>query len=386
MPTDTPVTKAIESLTMETTEQPLPLDEAVRSLASTQRIVTVRPHPNAHSLDLATVLGWTVVIKKGEFAEGDLVVYVEIDSVVPSDAEWAAFLAARNFRVASVRLRGELSQGLCLPLSVLPDAEKGKVVEGDDVTRVLGITKYVPPPQKVKGGGGGNGYILGDFPTHLISKTDEPRIQSYPKLLNELKGLPYYAAIKYDGSSMTCLIHPDTGEFMVCSRNNIRGLPPTVTPSSLDSLPPKTRLDDFWTAVKSYNLIPTLTRTPHLAIQAEIYGPAIQRNPLGASHIRLAVFNIYDLKRRRYLDYDDMKRACTDMELPMVQVVDEGEAFDMDVPALLQLAKGVYDGTRNPREGIVVRPKREKWTGLYSRVRRLSFKAINNDFLLKGGT
>src|SRR6476659_9737047 len=113
-----------------------------RKLASIQRIKALDPIPNADAIERATVLGWQLVVKRGEFGVGDPCVYVEIDSVLPERPEFE-FLRPRGFRIRTARLRGQISQGICFPLEILPAGTP--LDDGADVTGVLGITKYEPP-------------------------------------------------------------------------------------------------------------------------------------------------------------------------------------------------------------------------------------------------
>jgi RNA ligase (TIGR02306 family) len=92
----------------------------MRKLASIQKIVDIRPIDGADKIEVAQVLGWEVVVaKKDEFKVGDLVIYIEIDSIVPDKSEFD-FLRDRKFRVRTIKLRKQVSQGLILPLSILP--------------------------------------------------------------------------------------------------------------------------------------------------------------------------------------------------------------------------------------------------------------------------
>src|SRR6185503_10263785 len=102
-------------------------------------------------------------LEKGEFQVGDLAVYCEIDSLLPDRPEFE-FLKARGFRIRTIRLRGEISQGICFPLSILPEGTE--ITEGADVTDALGVTKYEPPiPASL------SGVMKGGFPS-FIPKTD----------------------------------------------------------------------------------------------------------------------------------------------------------------------------------------------------------------------
>ena len=118
-----------------------------RALAHIEKVTNIRPIPNADRIEQVSVLGWNLVTKKGEFADGDLCVYIEIDSRVPSDMECFKFLEDRNYKVKTIKLRKVISQGLALPISILP---KGNYSVGQDVTDILKITKiqedYDPAP------------------------------------------------------------------------------------------------------------------------------------------------------------------------------------------------------------------------------------------------
>lgn len=112
-----------------------------RQLASIQRCVGLRPIEGADKIEVARVLSWECVVKKGEFKEGDLGVYIEIDSIVP-DKPIFEFLKDKKFKVKTIRLRGQVSQGLYLPMSYFPEIRNPK--EDMDVTKLLGVTKYNP--------------------------------------------------------------------------------------------------------------------------------------------------------------------------------------------------------------------------------------------------
>lgn len=339
-----------------------------RKLASIQRVLGLEPIPNADAIELARINGWQCVVKKGEFAVGDLGVYCEIDAV-PPDAPPFRFLwqpkdappgesAPRpaKFRIRTLKLRGALSQGLLLPLGMF---EIAGAAEGLDLTEALGIAKYEPPQAML-----GNGEIRSVFP-RAVPKTDEIRAQSVPQVLEEIAGLPYVCTLKYDGSSATFCIDPDDGAFHVCSRNfSIREGENTL-----------------WRLARELDIEAILRRRPELAIQGEVCGPGIQKNPLGLERIELFVFSLYDMAARRYLSDQELRGFCQEHGLQAVAIAASGPAFDLDLPGLLALAEGKYPGTANEREGIVIRPAGETRSAALDG--RLSFKAISNRFLLK---
>ena len=156
-----------------------------RKLASIQEIKEINPIPNADAIEVATILGWKVVIKKADnFKVGDKVVYFEVDSKLPAKPEYE-FLANYGYRVKTQKFRGQVSQGLVLPMSILPD---GVYNVGDDVSKLLGVEKYeIPLPLSVAGD------IMGTFPG-FIEKTDETRIQILGDILPKYNGTKFYAS------------------------------------------------------------------------------------------------------------------------------------------------------------------------------------------------
>lgn len=335
----------------------------MRKLASIQTIEALHPIEGAERIEAARVLGWTLVVAKG-LNVGDRVVFCEIDSVLPKDKDWAQFTAKYSYRVKTQRLRGVLSQGLALPLSVLPERDEPYLI-GDDVTELLGITKYDADAQReARRQGPSMGVIEAPYPLFLIPKTDEIRIQSALGCLQEMAGRDYYMTLKYDGSSATYLYHEDT--FLVCSRNFIK----KPEPPNL-----------FWQVAHDYELHKKLKRLPELAIQGEICAPGLQKNRLGVDRPTFVVFNIWHLRRKTYLDYQELVYACNFLQLKMVEVIEAGHNFNFTLDELLTKAEGMYPGTTNEREGLVVRPQKE----IYSKTlgTRLSFKVISNKYLLK---
>ena len=360
--------------------------DSTRKLASIQVVDRIHPHTGADSLELATILGWQIITRIGEVQKGDTVIYCEIDSLLPVNVDWLPQAVKDRivkegtkdyFRVKTIKLRGELSQGLIIPLGdTLPPI--GPIVVGNDVTDLLKIRKYEPPifsyemgnhPRRSDGT-----YVpftssrpSGNFPSHLVKKTDETRIQSNPKLLELLKDKPYYIAVKLDGTSATYLLNPDTGELMVCSRNMIR-----KRPDDINTCP-------YWLMAVKYDLENKLKDMPHLAIQGEICGPTIQKNLLGLKNYEFFVFNIVDTRDRQIMALPDMIAFCSEMRLSMVPIEESGTSyphyFPCDIKGLLTRAQGTYPGTKNAREGLVVRAADQS----------ISFKVINNDYLLKHG-
>lgn len=339
-----------------------------RTLASIQRITALNPIEGADAIEVADVLGWKVVVKKGEYEVGDLAIYLEIDSV-PPDEEQYRFLwkfaeqRPNNFRVKTIKLRGQISQGILFPLRADRSPYIGNahrwwmsdefiVEESEDVTDRLGITKYEAPLPR------GSDDIAGQF-FDGVPKTDEERVQSSTgrKHLEALLSRPYYITIKCDGASMTVAMHD--GEPKVASRNYRLAL---------------TQDSAYWNAAVNSGLLDWVALNPKYAVQGELVGPGIQGNRLGLTEHRCLVFNIFDRNEGRYLTLAGMLQ---DMPFDLVPLLEWGLSFGATADELLAFAEGKYEGTKNEREGIVIRNNDD---GPFT-----SFKAISNRYLLKGG-
>lgn len=328
----------------------------MRKLASVQKIRLVEPIPDADSIEVVSVLGWKVVVRKSEgFKVGDAVVYAEIDSLFPREPQFE-FLKNCNYRIKTAKLRGQISQGLVLPLTSVP-GDIASLQEGDDVTERLGIVKYEPKiPVELRG------EIAGAFPG-IVPKTDEPRVQSAPEVLDELRGQRCYCTVKIDGTSSS-FIHQD-GETWVCSHN-------------WPYKPSETNL--YWRMCRKYGLEEKLKAVGNYAVQGEIAGPGVQKNHYGLRELQLFVFNVFDSDKGHYLDYADFIAFCRQHDLTSVPVVTDDLILDHTVEQLLELAKGQYPNG-HAREGIVIRTITEQYSRTLNS--RASFKVINNDYLLK---
>lgn len=337
----------------------------MRKLASIQKIKALDPIPDADAIEKATVLGWQLVVKKDDFQVGDLVVYCEIDSLMPAKPEFE-FLKPRNMRIRTVRLRGQISQGICFPLSILPpDFEP---VEDADCTEVLGITKYEPPIPACL-----SGIMKGKFPS-FIPKTDETRVQVLQKVLDKYQGEPCYITEKIDGSSVTYYLKDN--EFGVCSRNL------ELLEDSQNSFWKVARQLDVENKLRSYG--------KNMAIQGELFGEGIQDNKLKIRGQTVRFFNVFDIDRFEYLNFEKFTAFFEQLDLPVVPMVALDYKLENDIEAIIKMAtiksalhKDVW------AEGIVIRPYTERLELLLSNENfntgRVSFKAINPEFLLKYG-
>lgn len=331
----------------------------MRKLASIRRIDSIDQIEGADAIEVATVGGWKVVVKRGEHQVCDLVVFCEIDSWIPTELapflskgkEPREFNGVKGERLRTIRLRGQLSQGMLLPLSVLPDHAQSQF-EGDDVTEVLGIQKWEPPiPVQLAG------QMKGNFPS-LIPKTDQERCQSLVNKIANAQGLQFEVTEKLEGSSFTAYVID--GEFGVCSRN-------------IDLKQDEN--NSFWKVAIENDLEYKLkTLACDIAIQGELVGPGIQGNIYNLTKLDLFVFDIYSVTKGKYLNSEDRRHLCELLELKHVPVLYESFVLSHSVDQLLEMSEG--KSALNPkqeREGLVFKQIDGEMT----------FKAISNQYLLK---
>lgn len=333
-----------------------------RKLARVEQILAINPIEGADAIEVATISGWQCVIaKKDGLKVGDKVVYFEIDSILDPENPLFAFMEPRHFRVRTIRLRGQLSQGLAMPVKLFDEKKEFNV--GDDLTEALNITKYEPYiPAHL------SGVVRGNFPSFL-RKTDEERVQNLPDFLVQYSGTTCYISEKCDGTSMTAYLFE--GEFGVASRN-------------LELKESEGNL--YWQMARALDLEKKLRwvnsiNKKQLCIQGEIIGQGVQSNKYKLSDNRLLVFNIFDIDNQEYLNYEDFQYLCKKMGLETVPIIDEDFILNHTIDELLVMADG--KSVVNPavlREGLVFRAKTNK---VVRGLSRFSFKAVSNKFLLK---
>ncbi len=340
-----------------------------RKMATIRRIDTIGPIEGADAIEVANVGGWKVVVKKGDFKPGDLAIYVEIDAWVPTtiapfltkpDQYPKQFEGVQGERLKTVRLRGQLSQGLIIPVGRFNSDHNAMYVEGYDVSADLGIVKYEAPIPACLAG-----EVKGMFPGY-IPKTDQERIQNLSVELAEWVRLGYTFEVteKLDGTSMTAFMVD--GVFSICSRNL------ELKPNPDNSM--------FKAAIKQ-NLEAKLTQSGrNLALQGELIGNGIQGNKYKFTDQGFYVFDIYDIDAKRYLTPAERKAFVSEWNIAHVPVFQAAVSLDgLTIDMLLKHAEGksVMGDIAGPeQEGIVYKCNENP---------EVSFKCISNKFLLKNG-
>jgi len=381
----------------------------MRNLVSIQRVSNLQAIEGKDLIEQATVLGWNLIVKKGEFKIGDLAVYCEIDSILPVQEEFE-FLRKKcfneklnGFRIKTLKMSGVISQGILFPLSLLEadwvkDKNKIKIREDEDITENILVQKYEEDESNkvieykhqksklvkylckfkffrqffVKQNTGSS-----KFPS-WIEKTDETRVQSILETLKPYEGIKCYASVKMDGQSFTSAFYKN--RLWICSRNkSYKG--------NGDS--------NFEKIAKKYNLqvfLKKMNKEFHrnIAIQGEICGPNIQKNKYYLNELKLFIFSFYDIDNHKYCNYEDFKKFFEFLHnqnsiFETVPILSNDYELKVDIDHLLSIAKGNSIKYPATREGIVIRSLDGKPENLPKIGSHFSFKVINNDFLIEHG-
>ena len=344
----------------------------MRKLASIQRIWKMDPIEGADRIELANVLGWQCVVNKGQFQPMDLAVYFEIDSFLPVRPEFEFMRASsyrktdimgEGFRLRTMKFRGQISQGLLLPISQFSELPSD-IELGSDVTEILGIRKW-EIEEKVTTGG----TVIGTLPID-VPHTDETRVQAEPDLIGDFANMEYYITTKMDGSSHSIGI--DENGFHVCGHNY----------EYKDD-----GSSDFYNLVKErgyQEVMETFVKEQGLntlTIQGELCAPGIQQNRLKLKKPEWYVFTIRENGKR--VSLKRMQEICKALKMTTVPV----EEIDTDLPSkyptvedLLKRADGNYPNG-GKKEGIVIRPTEPVYNTLIGA--ELSMKVVSNKYLLK---
>jgi RNA ligase (TIGR02306 family) len=337
-----------------------------RKLASVRKISKISSIEGADKIELAIVDGWKVVVAKDvNHKVDDMVIYCEIDSFLPVKEEFE-FLrkssykkmsdGTEGFRLKTIKLRGQVSQGLILPMSVV-EYTNVQFKVGMDVTNLLGVTKYEPPiPAEL------SGKVKGMFPSFLY-KTDEERVQNLSSEYESYKEknkeeVKFYVTEKLDGSSATFYIKD--GVFGVCSRN-------------LELL--ETEGNSFWKVARELKLEEWLISLgKNICLQGELVGESVQGNPYKIKGQTVRFFNGFNIDTQENIPFLEFVELTQKMNLTTVPILDYDFTLSETIEDMLEYADKKSELNSNfDREGIVVR----------SYDRTISFKVISNKFLLK---
>ena len=336
------------------------MSDIERKMASVQKIAEIKPIEGADRIVAYRINGWWVVDSKDKYEVGDYVVFCEVDSWIPHELapflskgkEPREFEGVKGERLKTVRLRGQISQGLILPITTIQACQiirQNFWEVGDDVTELLGVQKWERPiPAQLRG------LIKGNFPSE-IPKTDQERVQNIK--IEEYIGQSYEVTEKLHGSSMTCFLDKN-GEFHVCSRN-------------LDL-----KFDEnnaYWKAAIKFDVEAKMRAQglAGVAIQGELCGTGINGNNYNLG-LDWFVFDVY-VVGEGYMSPTQRRDLINSLGLNHVPVISVDSQLTQSVPELLDLADGKSYIAPCLREGFVYK----------SEDGSKSFKVISNEWLGK---
>ena len=329
-------------------------------IVEVSRIDRVLPHPNADLLELAHIKGWQCVVSRGKYAAGSLVTYVPIDSVLPLELSERLGVTKylSNGRVRCARLRGEPSFGLIM------DREDAAWAEGTDVREHYGITKYLPP-LKPSAGDAAEPHPL------FVSYTDIENLRNFPAVFAD--GEEVVITEKVHGTN--CRVGVIEGEPMAGSMEVRRVRPADEAKVASNvywfptSLPPVA------------SLLAELSKTSRQVILfGEVFGSKVQSLHYGrVGSLGFVAFDL--LVDGRYLDADDFASRCAAHGVPTAPVVYRGP-FSLEAVRSVSSGRTTFGGADHIREGVVVRPTRERTD---PKVGRVILKYLGDEYLLAKG-
>jgi len=369
----------------------------MRKLVTVRQVSDIQPIEGADFIVLAKVDGWQCIAKKGEFEVGDFALYYELDSALPVDDDRYEFLhksckkkfaGGEVLRIKTMKMKGELSQGLLLPITSFPEVQevideyyandKASEIMDHDFSELLRVVKYekeVSAPN-----------AAGDFPW-FIRKTDQERIQNqFKRLERDLRDEQpiFVPTLKLDGSSCTLAYvtdptykveklqefeDEDGGQFIVCSRNVLLK-PDTENKWYLGA-------DDIGAREALKQFHENIGR--NIALQGELVGPGIQGEHEKHHYYTIYAFAIFDIDNQEYLSYSEFAHIC-DFHLrvkrapQLMEEINILESFS-NVEDYLSFAENIPSeiAFADIPEGVVFHKKYGK---------PYSFKAISNQYLM----
>ena len=369
--------------------------EPDRIMASIVRIDNLVEIAGADKIEIAEVKGWKCVVVKNTFKIGDLAVYYCEDSIPNFEDPNLEFLKAKGVkRIKIMKIRGIYSQGLLGPLSWMENKVDNinELKEGDDVTKILGVKKYVKPEEIEQYHGPRSEKQLSEYTDYFpsyVPKTDEERLQNKIEYIKKILNREIIVTRKEDGCSGTFVFYK--GKFSVCGRN-------------FTWLEGNTNAPHYFNIAKLYNIEESMkTFGKNIAIQGEIIGPKINGNKMGLTKLDYEVFNIFDIDSQQYLNYDTVTSICENLKLKQVPLLFRGISNDLsisinsqsmkigdfidDIDAnIKKILEGLLNmsnelnyimenGNSTPAEGIVIKTN--------DNANRISFKVISQKFTLK---
>jgi RNA ligase (TIGR02306 family) len=334
------------------------------STVSLTTIEKLEKHPNADSLDIVTVDGCPAIVRRGDFTEGEEVVVVPFDMVIPDSNEFDEVFRGR--RVKPMRLRGIFSMSVVLK-------NKWGFKAGDDINTALGIIKYEPAGEKMVNLRTGKPFDDAPPPAGvLVGKYDLESLRKYKHLLEI--GEEVVITEKIHGTNAKYVLTFDS------SQGIILPAPTKLHAGSRSHWLKEENGGIYWDIARQYDLYNRLQQYRHLVIFGEIYGQ-VQKGfqyEVPKGECKFAAFDAYDARSGCFVDHNTFRVICHILDIPTTPLMYRGPWLGFDVHAPLAEGESFWGG--NIREGFVIKPVAER----YERsVGRVALKLHGQGYLLK---
>jgi RNA ligase (TIGR02306 family) len=358
-----------------------------------KRIRAIEKHPSADAIELCVIDGYRSIVKKGEYRAGDLVAYIPEASILP---EWLLkrmgfWDAEKNIgklhgkegnRVRAIKLRGELSQGICYPVidgEITGELYSLSAAEDDDVTWFLGITKWEPP---IPVGMAGEVFNAGQ---HLTVAFDVENWKSYPDILQDGEEVIFTEKLHGTFCGITVLPRAESHEEAFGEHNNILIWSKGLGAQGLVFKNNERNTGNLYvraTRMLTECLRDVNPRVP-MHLMGEVFGPGVQDLPYG-NQIGFRLFAVADGYRGDlvYCDFETVEDVASSFAIETVPVLYRGPYSEAEMRKHTDGKTTLCGG--HIREGIVMVPAKERWD---SRIGRVCLKSVSADYLTrKGGT
>lgn len=313
----------------------------MHDLAIVSTIDSIRPIEGRDRIEMATIENYNSIVTKGEYNVGDPAVYIFYDSILPADNPDFEFLRARcysakldGFRIRPMKMGGEVSEGLVLPMSVLPPGKEYH--KGDIVTDVLRIRLYEQPEEATPAN------VEGAYPT-MIPKSDEENIEKVFRHRDMWKDIEFYITEKVDGAAGTWIYDSETDSLRVFSHNWEVGESGVWFDAA--------RNEEIKEKMKGYCKSNGLAS---LVLQGEVIAPSVQKNIYRVSKALIYIYGMMTVEGRRYA-FADMVDACREIGLNTVPVLAKSAYMPESIAEMLSACDGRSVLADVPREGVVWR-------------------------------
>lgn len=299
----------------------------------TVKVGPVEKHPNADTLSIAKVYDFLVVIRTGDFKEGDTAIYIPVDSMVNTDRPEFAFLKSHEKRnrerIKAKKIRGVFSMGMLIPINPM-------LTHTGDWAMDLEITKYEEPEplcdESIKDNG------------KLVGYTNIDSLRRYNDIFN-----PGEQVI------VTEKVHGANGRWMWDG---------TEMHAGSHHMMKKPGTSMWWKAIEPY--AEKLKAFPNFQFFGEVYGQVQDLKYGMNSGFKILFFDVFDKVNGRYVDFDTFYNLCINLHLPMVPVLYNGPYSKEVIAELAEKDSAVCPGQL--MEGVVVRPVVERWNPTVGRV------------------